>query len=395
MPEFAALMAFMIAIVALSIDIMLPVIDVIGEELGAKSDNAPQLIISMLFLGLSLGQLVYGPVSDTLGRKPMIFLGFFIFIIGTILCMMAESFNALLIGRFLQGFGGAGPRIVSNSVIRDLYHGRAMAQVTSVIMGFFILVPAIAPALGQAIYTFLPWRWIFVVLLLQAVLVSFWFWRRQEETLKPEYEKPFSLITIGKNVWEILNTRESFWYTMAAGIIFGAFVSYLLTSPQIFEDAYGITDKFPYYFGGLAIVIGSASLFNARLVMKLGMRRLCLFAVSIQCSISSIVFIYAWLHGGHVPLIVFMGWAVIAFFMMGFLFGNFNAIALEPLGHIAGIGAAMVGSISTFVSMGIGTLIGQAYNHTVLPMIGGYAVLGFVSLLVMKWADRGHIPSAS
>ncbi|MBL4871189.1 MAG: multidrug effflux MFS transporter [Robiginitomaculum sp.] len=386
--EFAALTAAMISMVALSIDIMLPVVEEIAVEMGEMDANAAQLIIISLFTGLAIGQLLYGPVSDTVGRKPAIGVGFGIFIFGTIICLVARDFDTMLLGRFLQGLGAAAPRIVSMSIVRDLYSGREMAKVTSIIMGFFILVPALAPAIGQGIVIFAPWRMIFYVLLGQAVLVLFWFWMRQNETLRPEYRREFSLINICKRAWEVLTTRISFWYTCAAGIVFGAFIGYLITSPQLFKDLYGIDDKFPLYFGVLALFIGSASFFNARLVVRLGMRKLCLMAVTVQMIVSLLFLLLAWQQGGTLPLAVFMLWAGIVFFMMGFLFGNFNAIALEPLGHIAGVGAAVVGSLSTFLSLGLGRMIGAAYDQSLLPLLASFAILGLMSILVMKWADR-------
>ena len=388
MVEFCALMAFLISMVALSIDIMLPVIDVVGKELGAPDANSAPLIVIYLFIGLGFGQLIYGPVSDTVGRKPAILSGFVIFIVGTLISIFAKDFDTMLAGRFLQGLGAAAPRIVAMAVIRDVYSGRAMAQVTSVIMGFFIIVPAVAPALGQGILMFAEWRMIFYVLLGQAFLCLLWFYTRQIETLRPEFRRSLSLIKMGGAVWEIFNTRISFWYTIAAGIIFGAFVGYLITSPQIFADIYGIEEKFPFYFGGLAIAIGCASIFNARLVMRLGMRRLCLTALSLQVTLSLIFFALALLNNGELSLFLFMVWAAGAFFMLGFLFGNFNAIAMEPLGHIAGIGSAFVGGVSTFISLTIARAIGATYDQNITPIIGGFALLGLISILIMKWADR-------
>lgn len=378
----------MISLVALSIDIMLPVLDVIANEMGEHNENAAQRMIIALFIGLATGQLLYGPVSDTVGRKPAIAAGFAIFIGGTIVCLLARDFNTMLLGRLMQGLGAAAPRIVAMSIVRDLYEGREMAKVTSIIMGFFIMVPALAPMIGQQIVNIAHWHMIFYVLLAQAVLVWVWFAMRQPETLHPEFRRDFSVLQITRRAWEVLTTRISFWYTMAAGIVFGAFIGYLVASPQIFKDLYGIDENFPYYFGGLALVIGSASFFNARLVVRLGMRRLCMIAVSAQMLVSAAFLLAAWANGGLLPLPIFMIWAACAFFMMGFLFGNFNAIALEPLGHIAGIGAAIVGSISTFVSLGLGWLIGRAYDQTLLPILASFTVLGLISLLIMKWADK-------
>lgn len=386
--EFAALMAFLISMVAMSIDIMLPVIDVVAEELGAPDANSAQKIILSLFGGLAFGQFIYGPISDTTGRKPAILSGFVVFIFGTALCVFAKDFNSMLAGRFIQGLGAAAPRIVAMAVIRDLYSGRAMAQVTSVIMGFFILVPALAPAIGQGIIMLAEWRMIFYVLFGQAILCALWFGFRQPETLSPQYRTPFSLPNLATGSWAVLRTRISFWYTLAAGIIFGAFVGYLVSSKQIFADLFDITDTFPLYFGALAIVIGSAAIFNAKLVVRLGMRRLCMSALMIQTTASLIFFAIALTNDGLLPLHLFMAWAVVAFFMMGFLFGNFNAIAMEPLGHIAGVGSAFVGGVSTLVSFSIGWIIGHLYNETVTPIIGGFALLGILSIVIMKWADR-------
>ena len=386
--EFCALIAYMISLVALAIDVMLPVLDEIGTELGTTNPNEAQFIIGMLYVGLAIGQLLYGPVSDTTGRKPTIYVGLGIFMIGCVLSAMAQNFETMLAGRFLQGLGVGGPRIVAMSIVRDLYSGRAMAQLTSIIMGFFIVVPALAPALGQGILMFTNWRMIFVIMLILAILVALWLGIRQPETLSPLHRREFSISNLLDGALEFLRTRISLWYTIAAGIIYGAFYSYLVTSPQIFKDQFGIVDQFPIYFGAIALLLGGAGLVNASLVMRLGMRKLCRTALIIQAGTSFAFLLIAIFMGGSLTLPLFLVWACIAFFMMGLLFGNFNAIAMEPLGHIAGIGAALVGSLATMISMIIGTIIGQLYNETVFPLIGGFAILGMLSLFVMRMADR-------
>jgi MFS transporter, DHA1 family, multidrug resistance protein len=390
--EFAALMAYLISLVALSIDAMLPVIDVIGADLGVTDPNKPQLIIGMLFLGLAIGQVIYGPVSDSVGRKPAIFAGLGLFIFGCVLTMLAQDFNVMLIGRFLQGLGVAAPRIIATAIVRDVYSGRAMARVTSFIMSFFIVVPALAPLLGQWIADVWNWRAVYFALLAMAAIVSLWYGLRQAETLHPEFRRKFSLPTMATSFVEAFKVRVTFGYSLAAGIVYGAFLAYLMTSPQLFEDVYGITHNFPYYFGALAICIGSAAFVNARLVMKLGMRKLCTWALLAKAVWSGAFFVLAVMlskSGLSLPLPAFMIWAGFSFFLLGILFGNVNAIAMEPVGHIAGVGSAVVGSVSGFISLGIGTLIGQSYAGTVLPLVGGFALLAPISLLVMKWADDG------
>ena len=386
--EFCALTAYMMSLVALAIDVMLPVLDEIGADLGTTTANQPQLIIAFLFGGLMVGQIIYGPASDTIGRKPAIFSGLALFVVGCLISAIAQSFEMMLAGRFIQGFGVAGPRIVSIAIVRDLYAGRAMARITSIIMAFFIIVPAIAPALGQAIISVADWPMIFYVMIGLAGGIAIWYGLRQPETLPIEARRKFSGAKYWEGAKEVFMTRVSLWYTVAAGIIYGAFLSYLFTSPQIFEDQFGIVDKFPLYFGVLALVLGAAGFVNSRLVMTLGMRKLCRWALTVQAFASFIALIFAILGGGTISLPIFLIWAVFAFFTMGLLFGNFNAIAMEPLGHIAGIGSAFVSFISTGISLIIGQSLGWSYDGTVYSLLAGFFALAIMSIIVMRLADR-------
>lgn len=386
--EFCALTAYMISLVALAIDIMLPVLDEIGAELGTTTANQPQLIIAFLFGGLMVGQVIYGPASDTIGRKPAIFSGLVIFVIGCLISAFAQSFETMLAGRFIQGLGVAGPRIVSIAIVRDLYAGRAMARITSIIMAFFILVPAIAPFLGQKIISVADWPMIFYVMIVLAAGIAIWYGIRQPESLPKSARRKFSLPKLWEGAKEVFVTRVSLWYTVAAGFIYGAFLSYLFTSPQIFEDQFGIVDRFPLYFGSLALVLGTAGFVNSRLVMTLGMRKLCRWALTVQAAASGVALIIAIFGAGSVSMPVFLIWAFFAFFTMGLLFGNFNAIAMEPLGHIAGIGSAFVSFISTGISLVIGQSLGWIYDGTVYSLLAGFFVLAIVSIIVMRLADR-------
>lgn len=393
--EFSAMMAYMISLVALSIDAMLPVIDIIGRDMGVTDPNKPQLIIGVLFFGLTLGQLIYGPLSDSIGRKRAIFIGLGMFVFGCVLTMIAQDFNTMLLGRFFQGLGVAGPRIVSTAVVRDVYEGREMAKVASFMMSFFIIVPAVAPLLGQWISDVWNWRAIYFALLAMAVLVSLWYGIRQAETLRPSDRRKFLPRAVFASFAEVLRVRVTVGYALAAGIVYGSFIAYLMTSPQLFEDVFGITDKFPYYFGGLAICIGSAAFVNANLVMRLGMHKLCRWALYGKATLSAVFFVYAVLHGGVLPLPAFMVWAGLSFFFLGILFGNVNAIAMQPVGHLAGVGSAVVGFVSGMLSLSIGMFIGQMFSGTVLPLIGGFALLAPLSILVMIWADGGRGTNAA
>jgi len=227
---------------------------------------------------------------------------------------------------------------------------------------------------------------IFYIMILLAAGIAVWYGFRQPESLPRSERRKFSLHKLWDGAKEVFLTRVSLWYTVAAGFIYGAFLSYLFTSPQIFKDQFGIIDGFPYYFGALALVLGAAGFVNAKLVMNLGMRKLCRWALTAQAIGSFSTLLIAFIGGGSVSLPVFLVWGVLAFFTMGLLFGNFNAIAMEPLGHIAGIGSAFVSFISTGISLVIG--LGWAYNGTVYHLLAGFGCLAVVSIIVMRLADR-------
>lgn len=391
--EFVALMALMMSLVAMTIDMMLPALSTIGADLGAQSENASQLIVTMIFLGLALGQLVYGPLSDSVGRKPAIYLGYAVFFTGTLLSIFAVTFPMLLLGRLLQGIGVAAPRSVSLALIRDQYEGRAMAQVMSFISVVFILVPIIAPSFGQAILLVAAWRAIFVVLFLLGVVSLAWFALRQPETLSAARRAPLSAARIGRGLREVLSSRVTLGYTLMAGLIAGAFQGYLSSAQQVFQFQYELGTLFPVIFAINAIAIGLASFTNGRLVMRYGMRTLSRIALFTLCGLSVAFLGVALLTGGQPSLWLFIGYLLPTFFCVGLLFGNMNAMAMEPVGHLAGMGAAVVGSLSTLLATPLGLAIGQAYNGTVTPLVLGFTVLGLGALALMRWAEGARTPS--
>ncbi|GAB4441981.1 MAG: multidrug effflux MFS transporter [Anaerolineae bacterium] len=385
--EFVALAAMLTSLAAMSTDAVLPALSQMGQELGVQRANDNQLIVSLLFLGMAVGQLLYGPISDSTGRKPAIYLGLGLFAAGSLLALLAGSFRLLLLGRVMQGLGAAGPRIVTVALVRDQYEGRAMARVMSFVMAVFILVPVIAPLMGQAILVVAHWRAIFGVYLLLAVIAAVWFAVRQHETLPIERRIPFSPGRIGRAIGEIVGNRIALGYTLAAGLVFGAFLGYLSSAQQIFQEEYGLGQLFPAYFAFLALAIGSASFMNARLVMRYGMRALSFTSALVVAGLSLAFLAVIVPLGGHPPLWGLMAYLLAIFFFVGILFGNLNALAMEPLGHIAGIGAAVVGSGSTLISMMLGTVIGQSFNGTVLPLVAGFGLLSLASYGVMRWAS--------
>lgn len=341
----------------------------------------------MLFLGLAVGQLFFGPLSDTVGRKPTVYAGFALYIAGAFLSVVAVSYPMMLAGRLLQGLGISAPRAITLALVRDRYKGRAMARVMSFVSSVFILVPMIAPTLGQSILLFSGWRGIFGSFVLMALITLSWFALRMPETLSPEHRAPFSLRRIFNATLEIVRYRTALGYTVSAGLVSGAFLGYLNSAQQVFQEQYALGQLFPLVFGLISLSIGLASLLNTRLVMRFGMRFLVRRSLYVSVGLSILALGIALLPGGRAPLWLFVTYLMMTFFCIGILFGNQNALAMEPLGHLAGIGAAVVGSLSTLISMPLGTIIGQSYNGTVLPLIVGMAFLSALSILAVRWAE--------
>ena len=385
--EFVALMATMTALIALSIDMVLPALPAIAAALGVRRVNDTQLVVSLVFLGFGFGQFFYGPISESVGRKPAVYVGLALFSTGCLLALVARSFPVMLVGRVLQGIGVGGPRAMTIALVRDRFEGRAMARVMSLVMAVFILVPVIAPSIGQAILAFAGWRTIFGVYLTLALVLWVWFVWRQEETLAPERRLPFSVGNLMRGAREVFSNRLAVGYTVAAGLVYGAFIGYLSSVQQILQEQYALGPRFPLYFSTLAIALGGASLCNARIVGRYGMRPLAGWALRLVFA-SSVVFLsIVASRGGHPPLWGLIAFLLASFFGIGLLFGNLNALAMQPLGHIAGIGAAVVGGSQTLISLALGTVIGQSYDGTVLPLVAGFAVLTALAIAVIQFAE--------
>jgi DHA1 family bicyclomycin/chloramphenicol resistance-like MFS transporter len=385
--EFVIIISLMMSLTALSTDAMLPALPQIGSDLGVQNANDRQLVVSVLFLGLAFGQLFFGPLSDRVGRKPTVYAGYALYIAGALLSVLSVSFPMMLVGRLLQGLGISAPRAITLALVRDRYKGRAMARVMSFVSSIFIFVPMLAPTLGQTIMLFSGWRGIFGSFMLMAVITVSWFALRMPETLAPEHRAPFSLRHIIAATLEIVRNRTALGYTVSAGLVSGAFLGYLNSAQQIFQEQYALGERFPLVFGIISLSIGLASLLNTRLVMRFGMRILVRRSLFVIVGLSILALGIALLPGGQAPLWLFMAYIMVTFFSIGILFGNQNSLAMEPLGHLAGMGAAVVGSLSTLISMPLGTVIGQSYNSTVLPLVVGIALLSGLSILVVCWAE--------
>jgi len=379
--EFVALMASLMSIVALSIDALLPALPEIGASLGVNNLNNNQMLITMIFLGLGFGQLIFGTLSDSFGRKPIVYIGFILFIIATFICVTTQNFEMMILGRVLQGVGLSAPRTLSIAIIRDSYSGNYMAKILSFVVMVFILVPIIAPTLGQFLLHYYNWESIFYVNLIFGSLVMLWFWKRQPETLTIEKRIRFSPRVFIDGTKEFLKYKDAIAFTFVSGFITGSFMVYLSTSQQIFQEQYNLADMFPYIFASLAISVGLATYLNSQLVVRFGMWRIAYIAIIAYVIISLFYVILFW-SGKNPSITILLSFFGLQFFAIGFLFGNLRALAMQPLGHIAGIGAAINGFVSTVMAVPIANYIGSFVTNSVLPIFIGFSIFGILSLLV-------------
>lgn len=388
--EFIALMASLMSLVALSIDALLPSLAEIGRSLNVTDPKDNQLVITMIFLGIGFGQLIFGPLSDSFGRKPLVYIGFSIFIIASLICIFTESFEIMVLGRVLQGFGLSAPRSLILSMIRDSYSGNYMAKIMSIITMFFILIPVIAPTLGAALTSFFHWHSVFYFNLMFGIAVIIWFYYRQPETLKSENKILFkpNIFIIGTKAF--FKQKEAVAYTFVSGFITGSFMVYLSTSQQIFEKQYNLAEMYPYIFASLAISVGIATFLNSQLVEKYGMFRIALIA-SISYTLTSLLYVFLFWNSSNPSIYVLVLFFAVQFFSVGFLFGNLRALAMQPLGHIAGIGAAINGFISTVLAVPIANYIGEFVDTSVLPLFIGFSIFGILSTLVFFYMKKTNI----
>lgn len=379
--EFVALMASLMSIVALAIDAILPAMADIGVAIKSLDPVQNQLLVTMIFLGLGVGQLFFGPLSDSLGRKPIVYFGFTIFLVASIICLLAPNLEVMLVGRILQGIGLSAPRTISISIIRDTYRGDYMAKIMSFVTAFFILVPIVAPAIGKGIMDLMGWEGIFYMQLFFALLVGIWFWRRQEETLNPSFKVPFTFRVFVKGTKEILRYKETVSCTIISGLITGSFLVYLSSAQHVFEDLYGLTESFPYIFAGLAFSVGFSTLMNGTLVLRFGMRNLSFLALVVFTTIGLGYSLIFW-NTEDPGLAVLLISLSLLFLCLGFIWGNMRSIAMEPIGHIAGIGAAITGFISTILSIPISIFVGSFIKDSVWALFAGLGVCGLLSVLL-------------
>lgn len=388
--EFVALIALMMGLTAVSIDNLLPAFPHVQARFGIADPNQLQLLIYVYMIGFALMQLVYGPVSDVVGRRPAVMIGIAIYAVGCVMAIVASSFGTLLLARVVQGMGAAASRVLAVAIVRDCFAGREMARVLSITFAVFIIVPVFAPAIGGFFLLFGGWQILFASMLALAVALAIWFGLRMPETLHPQYRLPFSAGRVLAGVRLTLTSRVTVGYSTAVALIFGCLMAYVGSAQQIFEtEVYGLGSLFTVVFGAIAATMAVGAVINAQLVRRLGMRRLSHAATlgfvvmaAVQCGL-------AFYYDGHPPLLAFCLALAGNQFFASIAISNFNAMAMQPLGEVAGTASSFLGFYTTLFGALVGLLIGHSFNGTVIPLGIGYLVLSVLCLLVVLWTERG------
>ena len=390
--EFVCLIAMMMALNALAIDAMLPALPAIGDALGVATENSRQWIITAYLLGFGAAQLIYGPLADRYGRKPVLMVGLTLYVLFSILAAFAPSFELLIAARVGTGLGAAALRVLAVSIVRDRYSGRTMARVMSLSFLVFLGVPILAPALGQLILTVAPWPWIFGVLAVAGSAFMLWAALRLPETLHVEHRMPIKVGRISAAFREAVTHRVSIGYTLAMTAISGTLFGFINSSQQIFFDVFKAPQLFTAVFAGIAAGIAVASLLNARLVERLGSRLISHTALLAFIACGGVHL--AVTATGQETIWTFAILQGLTMFFFGLIAGNFGAMAMEPMGHIAGTASSAQGFISTIGGSLLGFLIGQQFNGSVTPMALGITVLGVAALGFVLLAERGRLFTA-
>lgn len=388
-PELVAMVATLSALNALAIDIMLPALPDIARTFGLGAGNDRQLVIVAYVSAFGVSQLVYGPLSDAYGRRSVLIYALVIYVVGALLCVVAPNFALFLAARALQGVGAAATRVIAVAVVRDLTEGRRMAQVMSMAMTVFMIVPIVAPGVGQLILFVAPWRWIFGALLIYALATLVWALTRLPETLHPEYRTPFKPRAILASYAAVLGERQMLGYTTATMFLTGCLFGYVTSAEQLFVDVFKLGTAFPLAFASIAVVISAGTFMNSRLVMRFGMRRISHATVIGFTALATAMAAIGAL--GWTSFWAFTLGLMACFSLIGLISSNFNALAMEPLGRVAGSASAVYGAITATGGAIIGGLMARAFDGTTLPFSLGLMLAGLAMLATLLWTERGRL----
>ena len=388
-PEFVIVIASIMALNPLAMDMMLPALPNIGSTFQIVPANRPQEVLSTFLIGFGVGQFVMGPLSDRFGRRPVLLGGMTVYFVASVLAISAPSFETLLLARTLQGLGTSATRVIATSIVRDCYAGRHMASVMSLAMMVFIAVPVVAPSLGEAVMLLTQWRGIFVVLTLYGVLTLIWSALRMPETLPLSEQKSLAVQYVLGAFRQTVTNRQTIGYALAAGGVQASLYGFVFSSEQVFTEIYALGNYFPLAFAAIAVGIAVASFLNARFVGRVGMRVISHGALVGFVAVAGIMLLGA--KTQILPLPLFMTLAALMMFAFGLMFANFTALAMEPQGRIAGTASSLYGSITTLLGIGIGSVIGQDYDGTLLPFAIGFFFCAQAALAVVLVVERGRL----
>jgi MFS transporter, DHA1 family, multidrug resistance protein len=389
--EFVFLCAALMAVNSLAIDIMLPALQQIGAALNVVDENQSQFVVTSYLIGFGCAQLIYGPLSDRFGRRTPMLIGLVVYVLAALAIIIVPSFAGLLILRFIQGAGSAGTRVITISIVRDIYGGRQMAEVMSLIMMVFMIIPVIAPGTGQLIMLFGNWHLIFLFIAIGGTLTALWAHKRLPETLDPHNRRDFTPAIILQGFKIVLTNRIALFYTLSSTFVFGALFGFINSAQQIYQGIYHLGEWFPLAFAAVAVFMSLSSFVNSKLVGSIGMRRLSHWSLIGFITINGL-WALAEFYGPHpLPFFVFMAFFSISMFQFGWIGGNFQTLAIEPLGHVAGTASSVLGFISTVGGAVLGAIIGQAFDGTARPLVLGYFILGIIGLVFVLIAEKGKL----
>lgn len=389
LPEFVALMAGLMSINALGVDSMLPALPEIAQSIGINHENQRQWIVSAYMLGFGSTQIIYGPLADRFGRRPVVLAGLFLFAATNFVASFASSFTTMILARFLQGVAAAATRVLAVAIIRDKYSGREMARVMSLTTMIFIGGPIVAPAVGQLIITFAAWHAIFDALALFALMLAAWLALRLGETLHPEYRRPISARQIFATAKQVVRDRCSLGYTLALTLTYGGLMGYINSAQQIFADALGAPELFALMFAFSAGGIALAALINSQIVMRFGTRRVSHLALLGFIATSALHVAWAVIAGDTILSFALFQFAQMICF--GLTNSNFSAMAMENMGAVAGTAASIQGTMSILIGSLIGITIGQSFDNSTLPVALGFLASGVLSLALVLATERGKL----
>ncbi|PZX17651.1 DHA1 family bicyclomycin/chloramphenicol resistance-like MFS transporter [Palleronia aestuarii] len=392
--EFVAMIALLMALNAAAIDVYIPALSDIGSALGVTGSNRMQFVITTYVIGFGGAQILYGPLSDRFGRRKILFAGLGIYLAGAVAAVFAPNFETLLALRFVQGVGAAATRVVATSVVRDRFHGPRMASVMSLVMMVFMVMPVFAPNIGSLVLAFGSWRELSGFMVLFGLVALVWAWARLPETLAPENRRPLTGRRVAEAFRIVLTNRIAFGYTLAMASFFGVLFAFIAQAEQIYTGIYGLGSSFTLYFSLVALFMSASSFANSRLVGRIGTRRLSHMALVGFITISAVHLACALYFGGATPFWLFLTLLICMMCFFGFVPTNFNALAMEPLGHVAGVASSVLGCAQTLGGGLLGGLVGYFYDGTLIPILSGFLGLASLSLILVAIAEKGRLFAA-